>query len=102
MNLFVMGRRKKIVHDYTDLERFPIRETVCDFSRLEKIKAPFVSIRTLGCNIRVIEKGNNYVEFSNCDLYRINAPYWRGMEKFKNVITNYLTSKGISYQELLF
>lgn len=102
MNLFVMGRRKKVEYDYNDLEMFPIRETVCDFSGLEKIKAKFVQIRTLGCNIRVIEKGKNYVEFSNCDLYRINAPYWRDMEKFKNVITNHLTSNGISYQELLF
>lgn len=97
-----MARSKKIEYDYTDLEMFPIRETVCDFSGLEKINSSFVRIRTIGYNIRVIEKGNNYVEFSNCDLYRINAPYFQKMDKFKAVIISYLTSKGISYQELLF
>ena len=98
-----MGRSKKIIHDYTDLERFPKRPTINDFSNLEKVKGSFVFIQTLGPNIRIYnEKRNDYVSLCNWDLYRINAPFFNNMEEYKNVIRNYLKENRISFQELLF
>ena len=98
-----MSRFQKITYDYSDLERFPKRPTINDFSDLEKVKWNFVVIQTLGPNIRIYNpKMNDYISLSNWDLHRINSPYFNDMELYKNVIRSYLSEKGISFQELLF
>jgi len=98
-----MGRAKKIIHDYSDLERFPKRPTINDFSNLEKVKWNFVYIQTLGPNIRIYnQKKSDYISLCNWDLHRINAPFFNDMDSYKNVIRNYLSEKSISFQEFLF
>lgn len=98
-----MARTKKIVNDYSDFDRFPKRPTICDFTDLEKVKWRFVFIQTLGPNIRIYnEKKTDYISLCNFDFYRINAPFFKNMEKYKDVIREFLNRNKISFQELLF